>query len=243
MSNSISGITFAFAAYNEEEVIKDSILKINEKLTKIFGKNNFEILIAENGSTDKTKEILKSIKLKNLNPIFLKEKGHGIALKAAVEKSKYNYVVLTGADLPFGFKDLEEALKSWNDFDIIFGSKLHPESVYPNSKKRKFASNIFSNLLKIFFRLSIRDPQGSIFLFKPKVKPFLKYCDSPNAFFAAQLAIYSQRHKLKMKEIPVKFSNPKTRDSKYKISKDGPEMIESLGKEFINIKLGRKDKN
>lgn len=240
MSNSISGITFAFGAYNEEEIIKDSISKIDKHLTKMFGKK-FEILVAENGSTDKTQEILKKIKLKNLTLVFLEEKGHGIALKTAIEKAKFDHVVLTGADLPFGFEDLDKAIKEWSNYDLIFGSKLHPDSVYPNSNNRKFASSIFSNFLKIFFGLSIRDPQGSIFLYKPKVKTLLKFCDSKNAFFTAQLAIYSQRHKLKMKEIPVKFSNSKTRDSKYKITKDGPELINTLMSEFIKIHFKGKD--
>ncbi len=237
MSNNIPPISFCFGAYNEEEIILDTVKNLNEGLDKLVGKGNYEILIVENGSTDNTKKILKSIQNKSLKVIYLSKKGHGLAIKTAIQKAKYDHIVITGADLPFGLDDLRKVLKIWNNYDLIFGSKLHPDSTYYTSAKRAIVSRIYNLLLKLFFNLKVQDPQGSIFIQRKKVLPLLKYCDSPNAFFTTQLAIYSQMYNLSLKEIPVKSSKmSKVRPSKYKIFSDGYKMFRAVVDEYQKVR-------
>lgn len=235
MSNKKFPISYCFAAYNEEEIIEDTIIKLKKKLDSIFGEKSYEILVVENGSTDSTVKILKRIKCKNLRFIIAPKKGHGLALKTAIEKAKYEHIVITGADLPFGFSDLQLALKYWDTYDIVYGSKLHPKSEYITNVKRKISSRIYSGLLKAFFQIGIRDVQGSIFMKKSKITPFLQFCDSENAFFTTQLAIHARKSKLKMYEIPVKrgVALSQERKSKYNILRDGSKMFSSILKEYI----------
>ncbi|HRN69563.1 MAG TPA: glycosyltransferase family 2 protein [Candidatus Woesebacteria bacterium] len=233
MSNNIPSISFCFGAYNEEEIIFETIKNLNDGLDKLIGKGNYEILVIENGSTDNTKKILKNIKNRSLRVVYISKKGHGLAIKTAIEKARYNNVVITGADLPFGLTDLKRALKLWHKYDLIFGSKLHPKSTYYTSQQRKVVSHIYSFLLRIFLNLEIKDPQGSIFIQRKKILPLLKYCDSPNAFFTTQLAVYSQMHKLSIKEIPVSSSTiSKYRASKYNVLSDGYKMFKAIMNEY-----------
>ena len=81
-------------------------------------------------------------------------------------------------------------------------------------------------MLKVLFNLPVRDPQGTIFINLDKVRRFIKYCDADNAFFTTQLAIYSYLYNLRIIEIPVTlFEGETRRKSRYKIIKDGWEMI------------------
>lgn len=237
MSNKIFPISYCFAAYNEEEIIESTILKLHERLDKMFGSKNYEILVVENGSTDNTVSIIKKlqVKCKNARMISVSRKSHGLALRTAVENAKFDHIVVTGADLPFGFSDLVIAMKYWEKYDIVFGSKLHPDSKYPTNFKRKISSNIYSGLLNIIFQLGIRDVQGSIFLKRSMINSYLKYCDSDTAFFTTQLAIYAKMHGLKMYEIPVKRGVvlARERKSKYSVSKDGSKMFLAILNEYI----------
>lgn len=236
MSMSISSISFCGGVYNEEKIVLSKLEEIKNNLDKIIGKNNYEIILVENGSVDKTAELLRRVKDKNTKILFANEKGHGLALKMAIQNAKYNNIVLTGIDLPFGFKDLKDAAKIWEDYDIIFGSKAHPKSRIVNTFQRRINSWTYRFLLKIFFKLNIKDPQGSVFLKKDKIKPLLKYCTEKNAFFTTQIAIYGKLFNLKMIEIPVEMKKEKNRKSSYKIIKDGRQILLSMIKEYRKIK-------
>lgn len=229
--NSIK-LSFCVGVYNEEKIILQAIKKIDENLRKILGLNMYEIVIVDNGSTDNTATLIRKIEKDNLRFFSIKEKAHGLALKIAIEKSKYEYIELTGIDVPFGFDDLLAALTLFTQYDIIFGSKGHPKSKVYSGVSRKASSWIYRFLLKSLFRVGIRDTQGSVFLKKGKILPILKYCNCKNAFFTSEIAIYGNLLKLKITEIPV-YSKPQKRKSKYKIIKDGKKMLGSMIKEYF----------
>jgi len=60
-------------------------------------------------------------------------------------------------------------------------------------------------------------------------------CDSDNAFFTAQLAIYAKFFGLKMTEVPVMMRKTGARKSRYKIVRDGKEMLGEMLKNYIRI--------
>ena len=104
-------ISFCVGVYNEEDVVISAAKKIHDNLDAILGKGNYEILFIENGSTDKTRGKLKKIRIKNFRAIIVDGKGFGLVGRVALKKAKYEHVVITGVDLPFGFGDLKKALK------------------------------------------------------------------------------------------------------------------------------------
>jgi dolichyl-phosphate beta-glucosyltransferase len=229
-------LSFCVPVYNEAKIIKKNSKLIISQLEKIVGKDNYELLFIENGSRDNTLIELNKIKSKNVRYITLKEKGHGVALKTAIKNADGKFILLTAVDLPFGFSDLKKMVQISNNYSIVFGSKLHPDSITHRPLSRKMASIIFRSLLRIFFNLKIKDPQGSIFIYKKDVSPILKYCDAKNAFFTTQLAIFSQKYNLKSTEIPVIMDSKNARKSKYSIYKDGMEMVISMSKTFKQYK-------
>lgn len=235
MVNNKPKVSYCIAIYNEAPTIHKQIEKLIKGLEQHLGKNKFEIIIVDNGSNDDIRKMLKQVNHKLVRKYYLLEKGHGLALKYAIQKAKNNYVVLTAIDLPFGFSDLINALRVWNKNDIIFGSKAHPKSIIFRPFSRKVASYIYRHFLRIFLKVSVNDTQGSIFLKKKSILPILKYANSPNAFFTAQLAIYGSRNKLKIIEVPVVMDKKFIRKSKYSILFDGKEMFISFFKEYINL--------
>lgn len=237
MNSKKQQVSYCVPVYNEESVLLPNLEKLEKELLKIFGKYNYEILVVDNGSTDKTPQLLKSLKNKNIRGQFLPKKGHGLAYKTGIKHARFDHVVLSAIDLPFGVSDVKKAIKLWDTNDIIYGSKAHPKSKTFINGKRKFASAIYRTFLRLlFWNLRIRDVQGSVFMKRQSIKPILKYCTAENAFFTAQLAIYGTQAKLRMVEVPVVMKKSYgTRKSKYSIFRDGKQMLKSLLVERYNI--------
>jgi hypothetical protein len=128
-------------------------------------------------------------------------------------------------------------LKISNDYDIIFGSKSHPKSITYSPTIRKVASRAYRLLLKFLFGIKTGDTQGTVFLKKNRILPLLKKCDSNNAFFSAQLAIYSEKQGLKVTEVPVKNVKKILRKSKYHVFSNGSEMLLSMLKTYLDTQF------
>ncbi len=237
MSTNNYYLSFCIPVYNEEQILLPKIDEIQKGLARILKNKNYEILIAENGSTDNTLKELKKIKEKNIYALSVGKKGHGLAFRNAILKAKGKYVLLTAIDLPFGFTDLEEMLKLSSGYDIIFGSKSHPKSIVYSPLLRKISSQIYRSLLRLLFNVKIGDTQGTVFLKRRAVVPLLKNCDSDNAFFSAQLAIFAERNGLSITEVPVKMRKLNSRKSKYNVFTNGGEMLLAMFNTYLKIHL------
>ncbi len=228
--------SFCIPVHNEAGYLIRNLKNILSKLDTCIGKNKYEVIIVENGSSDDTSILLKSFQYKNIKPYFIKERGVGTAFHQAILKSRAENIIFNAIDLPFGTSDLVIMKRLKEKADIIFGSKAHRDSIVKRSYKRNIYSYFYRSILKILFNIKIKDPQGSVFMKKTKVLRILKYCDAKSAFFTTQLAIYGGLAKLKMIEIPVTMNDEPKRKSKYSLLRDGTEMFVSMISEYFKVR-------
>jgi dolichol-phosphate mannosyltransferase len=125
INNNISIVT---ACFNEENKIKKTIngwLKYFKKKL-IFKK--FEIVITDDGSTDKTFEILNHLKKKNKQIKvykFKKNIGASFAFNNSIKKSKYEFILVNDSDNQY---PINNTLYLWREMkkkrsDVIIGSR------------------------------------------------------------------------------------------------------------------------
>lgn len=88
------GVSVLVAAYNEEDIILETM----ESLSKQKYPGNLEIIIINDGSTDKTLSQLNTLNLNNLIVITVPHGGKAAALNAGLEKSQYELLVSIDAD-------------------------------------------------------------------------------------------------------------------------------------------------
>src|SRR3989338_220689 len=94
----MQSLTVLIPAYNEEKLIKKTILSMIQYLNSLRIK--FEIIVCINDSTDETEEIVMQLskKYKKLKYFSINDKGFGIALRKGIERSTKNLITYMPAD-------------------------------------------------------------------------------------------------------------------------------------------------
>ena len=195
-------ISILIPAYNAEDFINETILKIVNRMTELQI-SNYEVIIVENGSTDQTKEIVEKLAKENIKLIaYSQPKADlGNAMKKAIEESNGAFSIYLPADLSYSLDFINESLKLKETFDVIYGSKMLKDSNVNIRKSRKFLSNSFSFLVKMHFRFKVKDTQG-VKAFKTNL--FKKYLSIfPNGFLWDLGFVYvAKKKEYKWIEIP-----------------------------------------
>ena len=201
-------ILVAVPVYNEAEVIEDNIKKLKESLTSNLD-HEYEIVIANNASTDNTAEkVMKlSRECTEVKWIHLSQKGKGGAVKKAWAENGADIVSLIDADLSPDLNAFPLLIDALDDgYDIAIGSRLLNGSQVKRSFKRRFLSRGYNLLLRILFRARFSDAQcGFKAMKKDAFLELLPAIKNNEWFFDTELLIRSQKKGLKIKEIPINW--------------------------------------
>jgi len=202
-------VSLILPAYNEVDKLEHAVERTAEELMEIVP--SFEIIIAEDGSTDGTDAIAAGLArryafVKHLHSD--KRLGKGDALKKACKEAKGATIAYFDVDLATDMKHLEELIHSIEKegFDFATGSRLLSESEVKRRLKREIASRVFNLLVRILLRSKLHDHQcgfksfkrSSLFILMDEVK-------DQHWFWDTELLVRAQRRGCKVKEFPVKW--------------------------------------
>jgi len=186
--------------YNEEKNILGVIEDIKKKT------HYMDILVVNDGSTDKTESVLERSRVKVINlPYHL---GYGVALqtgyKYALEKG-YDYVIQMDGDGqhdPSSIEDLLTEVKS-GDIDVAIGSRFLSNKRYRTSLPRKIGMRLFGSIASLIMGQKVTDPTSGFQALNKKTINFYGSdvfpCDYPDA----DAIIMLHRAGFIIKEIPV----------------------------------------
>ena len=161
-------LSIVIPSYDEEESLPILVKSIHEKLKQ--KDIVFEIIIIDDGSTDKTWSEIEVLTKKHLNifPIkFIKNYGKSDALDAGFKISRGNYILTMDADLQ---DDPEEIHKLYElitekDFDLVSGWKKKRND--PLSKT--IPSKFFNMVTRVFSGIKLNDFNCGIKIYKKEV--------------------------------------------------------------------------
>ncbi len=203
MAKLIDSLSVFFPAYNEQANIKNTVQKALPIIDKIAGK--WEVLIINDGSSDRTSEIAESLALKDRRIRVINHKvnrGYGAALKSGLYDSKYSWVVFTDSDGQFEFSDITRLIEKQKETkaDIVAGYYLKRAVPF----YRKINTFLWQAVVYILFGLNIRDIDCAFKLISKDVINKIPRLESERgAFISSEFLIKAKKSGFKIVEIGV----------------------------------------
>lgn len=189
-------------AYNEES----NIQSVLDELQKDF--KEADVLVINDASTDKTKQIVESNNINCITNIF--NLGYAYAVQTGLKYAKkynYDYCLMFDGD---GQHIAGEAKKLLNKIletncDIVIGSRYLQKGNYNASKARKLGTNFFAWLIKFVCNKKISDPlSGFQVINKNVIDKYSKMGEYPE-FPDANLIIEMLLNGYKIEEVSIKM--------------------------------------
>jgi dolichol-phosphate mannosyltransferase len=216
-------LSIIIPAYNEEKTILELIKRVKSvNLDK-------EIIVVNDGSTDKTAAWLDSIK--DIIVIHKKNGGKGSAIREGIRAVTGDVIVIQDADLeydPNDFLIMIEAMKKKNA-DVIYGSRiLHSD--YSISYRRYFlGGKLVTFIANLLFGLSITDEPTCYKMIKTDLLKSLNLRCS-RFEFCPEVTAKIARRKIKIVEVPISYFPRSIEEGKKINAWDGIEAIWTLFK-------------
>ncbi|AEA47796.1 flippase-like domain-containing protein [Archaeoglobus veneficus] len=222
-------VSVVLPAYNEAMRLEMAVMEIIKALEKIG--YDYEVIIAEDGSTDGTAEIAAKLADGNrIRHLHSDERlGKGGAILRAFEAAKGSIVAFVDVDLSTDLKHLKELIDAIavEGYDIAIGSRLTKGSKAERPVRRNVASKVYNFLVRFMLGSKVKDHQCGFKAFKKDLILDLgKKAKDRHWFWDTEVLVLAQREGLRIKEIPVEWKQSK--DSKISLAKDSGYMLGKL---------------
>jgi glycosyltransferase involved in cell wall biosynthesis len=226
-------VSIIIPIYNGEAHVQNALSQLREKM----GGKNYELIIAEDGSTDKTLEILNRLAPEFPQMRILSSKnrvGRGKSLSDAILASKGEIALYMDVDAATELSEIFNALEAMDSADIVSGSRLLPGAKVSRSVTREFFSRSYNLLIRLLFRSKLQDHQcGFKALRREKILPLLPLVKDTHWFWDTEMLILAQRKGLRVKEIPVKWNEGS--DSTVRVFQDTIYMLRQMARLFFEL--------
>lgn len=204
-------LSLVIPAFDEEECIEKCVLEADPVL-KGLGKS-YEILVVDDGSTDRTFEKLMELKkeVPHLRAIrFRKNRGQTTAMAAGFEHARGEIVVTMDADLQNDPKDIPRLLEYMHEYDVVCGVRHNRR----DSVVRKVSSWIANSVRNRFTGESIKDVGCTLRAYRSSYLRRIKLFEGMHRFLPTLLRLEGAR----VIEIPVNHRPRLGGTNKYGIS-------------------------
>ncbi len=220
-------LSVVIPAYNEEDgiaEISNRVLAVREDLQKV-GVAELELIVVDDGSSDRTVEIASSIAGVRLIR-HKKNRGYGGALKTGFGQSTGELIGFLDADgtyPPEYFPQLcREAL---NGAELVIGSRMAgADSQMP--KTRRLGNFFFANLLSLIGRQRVTDSASGMRVFRRDILERM-YPLPDGLNLTPVMSTRAVHEQIKMTEVPIPYSERLGR-SKLSVVHDGRIFLQSM---------------
>jgi glycosyltransferase involved in cell wall biosynthesis len=149
-------LSFVFPCLNEEKTLGHCIQQVSESLSK--SGINFEIVVADNGSSDRSKEIALSM---GCRVVEITERGYGAALRGGIEAGQGEYVMFADSDSTYLYSDAAQLYKTAKEqqADMSIASRMtgriEPGAMPP--LHRWLGTPVLTQLINLLFNGHLSD--------------------------------------------------------------------------------------
>ncbi len=197
----MDAITIVIPVFNEEESIKECVFNLRAFMAA--APYLVEYVIVDDGSTDRTRDILQSLGVSYVS--HPARRGYGAALKTGIGRSSHDLVCIIDADNQFFFYDICRLAAFAQDFDMVVGARCGVLVRRPPGH-HVIAKKFVSCLLGWIFGREVPDINSGFRIFnKAVLVPYLSaLCEGFS--FTASITLLMLLDNRKIKYVPVSYA-------------------------------------
>ena len=228
-------------SFNEELRLPASLDLIAEYLKA--SRRATEVLVVDDGSTDRTAEVAGSYADRIANLRVLKNgenRGKGYSVRHGMLEAKGDVVLFTDADLSAPIEEADKLLAAMGQYDVAIGSRALDRSLIHvhESAFREFAGIVFNLIVRTVLWLPFVDTQCGFKAFRRERCRILFEQQRIERFgFDPELLYLARHHGLRAVEIPVRWSHSPA--TKINMMRDSVLMFVDVFTIRWNAMLGR----
>lgn len=226
-------ISVVYPTYNEEGIIREVVKDTADVLSNM--NNKWEILVVNDGSTDRTTQILEQLSAENSNIVTInheQNKGYASAAKTGMKMAKGEVVIIIDSDGQQDPNDIPCFIAKMDEgYDIVVGWKKDRK----DSLLRIFLSKVYNWIFRFLFSLKLHDVDCGFRALKREVAQKIDIKDG-SIIVGTQMFVHIKKLDLNIVEIPVRHYPRKTGDTIFKLWKL-PWMVSSILIELFRLKI------
>ncbi|MFH1593306.1 MAG: glycosyltransferase [Candidatus Omnitrophota bacterium] len=195
-------VSVVLPCLNEEKAIGTCITKIKE----VFAREgiNGEIIVSDNGSTDRSRDIAQSLgAIVVLEPV----RGYGATYLRGLRNVQGKYIIMADSDNTYDFYEIPKFLEALKKgYDLVMGSRLRgtitKEAMHWSH--RYIGNPILSGLTRLFFKTRLSDIHCGMRAFTLEAYHKMKL-KTMGMEFATEMVVSALMNNLKTCEVPITY--------------------------------------
>lgn len=199
-------LSIVIPVYNEESIVEQAAKELTQGLDQRGW--DYEIIFAENGSRDRTQEILERMTKANprLKWFHSERPNYGVALKLGIQMARGQIVVCDEIDLcDLVFYDAAVPPLLRGEADLIVGSKAARGASDQRPLVRRVATRVHNGLLRATLGFKGTDTHGLKAFRRERLMPVIERCVVDMDVFASEFVVRAWRENLEVREIPIQL--------------------------------------
>lgn len=209
-------VLLVIPAFNEEELLRDTIAKVQAECRKLATQFFIDVMVCDNNSTDATPEIAQEI----LGILYRREplQGKGYAVMRAWMAHQYEYEIFAflDADLATDLSALQRLLQSCTENSpIAIGTRYHEGAKLHRPLLRRTLSRLYRMCTRWLLGIRASDlPCGFKAVRACVVQGLVPKVRDGGWFFDSELIMRAERDGYTIVEVPVVWHEPRVGKNK-----------------------------
>ena len=230
MNPILKNISVVMPCYNEQQAIPTIVPRLLKSLEGLKNKEmieEFELIVVNDKSTDKSVELLSAYKQIKIVNTTGEQRGYGLALKQGFQEAKSQWIAFLDVDNSYRPEDLEKFVLETQDgsSDFIMGSRRFSEKGM--SLTRGTGNWFYMALAKLLYGSHLEDVCSGYRLFHRRHLNDVLQIEEEGLDYSIFLTLKMLLNKVSIKQIPIQY-DVRLGESKLSVVQDGIAFLRVL---------------